>query len=459
MLVALLLGGLACLQFPGMVSVGTAATAATAPTAAAWTARYNGYRNDADFPSDVVTSPDGSIVYVAGGGATSDRDESDYVVLAYHAATGAPAWKARYNGSGFGDDYATALAVSPDGSSLFVTGKSTGPEPDEGWVTIAIDARTGQRLWLARLENPTIFILDGPRDIAVTPDGTTVILTGEFADPQGTKAWATIAYDTLTGHRRWESYQPFSSGSAMALEIGPGGETVYVGGTGGGSDIYTDYVVVAYDTAKGNLLGMASYSAPGDSQEFGNDVGVAPDGSAVFITGVSAAAFATVSFSADLSTTRWVSTYRGTDDTIDRAAALDVSPDGTQVTATGLANGVNINDFVTIAYDAATGTQLWLARPTDEPLSAAWDVAYSPDGDSVFVAGDGEGDYGTVRYDALTGTQLWAAWLDDPQHAVDSALALAPSPTANLLFVTGTIDDTLVDYPPLDIGTVAYPVD
>ena len=46
--------------------------------------------------------------------------------MAYDAATGAKVWVSRYDGPAHGDDFATALGVSPDGSTVFVTGYSGG---------------------------------------------------------------------------------------------------------------------------------------------------------------------------------------------------------------------------------------------------------------------------------------------------------------------------------------------
>ena len=59
----------------------------------------------------------------------------------------------RYNGPGNGDDVAYALGVSPDGSKVFVTGRSTGSTSAD-YATVAYDASSGTQLWVKRYNGP-----------------------------------------------------------------------------------------------------------------------------------------------------------------------------------------------------------------------------------------------------------------------------------------------------------------
>ncbi len=156
----------------GALGVSTAAAAAQAPRLARtssptvarhmavpgaklWVQRYNGPGNGNDAAHSVAVSPDGGTVFVTGEskGATPGTDLSDYLTVAYNAATGTQLWTARYSGPG--TDQAAAVAVSPDGGTVFVTGTTWGGSGLGGnYATVAYRASDGAQLWVARYKDP-----------------------------------------------------------------------------------------------------------------------------------------------------------------------------------------------------------------------------------------------------------------------------------------------------------------
>ena len=90
----------------------------------------------------VAVSRDGSAVFVTGG--SDGQNSKDYATVAYNVATGARLWASRYNGPENNYDEATSIGVSPDGSRVFVTGRSGfGPYDSNDFATIARDYSSG----------------------------------------------------------------------------------------------------------------------------------------------------------------------------------------------------------------------------------------------------------------------------------------------------------------------------
>jgi hypothetical protein len=85
-------------------------------------------------------SPDGTTVFVTGYSYGSTVI-SDYATVAYDASAGVKRWVRRYNGPANGDDFATALGMSPDGATVFVTGAVTGKTSPWDYATVAYAAR------------------------------------------------------------------------------------------------------------------------------------------------------------------------------------------------------------------------------------------------------------------------------------------------------------------------------
>jgi outer membrane protein assembly factor BamB len=153
-------------------AVGPMAPVAPGPGSQMWVARYHGH----DQGSSVAIGPDGDTVFVTGGSIVP-TSVNDYVTVAYNAATGAQEWAARYHGpsNGVANYSPSSVAVSPTGETVFVTGGSAGATSAKDYATVAYNATTGAQEWAARYNAATG---GGAEALAVSPDGRTVFVFG-----------------------------------------------------------------------------------------------------------------------------------------------------------------------------------------------------------------------------------------------------------------------------------------
>jgi hypothetical protein len=410
----------------------------------------------------VVASPDAGKVFVAGYAFRDEEDplSYDYLTIGYDTMTGDERWVALYDGAG-GGDQARAAAVSPDGTRVFVTGFSYGGSGAiYDYATVAYDAVTGSELWVQRYDGG----YDDPESLAVSPDGMAVYVTGSSESD-----YVTVAYDASTGAQRWvQRYSgPGSWGDqATSVAAAPDGSSVIVtghaGGNGGSELVCT---TIAYDSATGAERWIGHFDGATDC--YGEDVAVSPDSSMAIVTGYgyreSSRDFITLAYDVSTGTLVWTAYFDAPEDQHDNeqdeAYALAVSPDGTVVVVTGKSSeDSGYYDYATVAYDAATGVQLWARVPgKDLKEDVAWAVAVSPDSRAVYVTGDtysglpSSRDFGTVAYRLGTGERLWQDRLNGVDSGWDYANDVAVSPNGSAAFITGTGNGS-----ESDILTVAY---
>jgi WD40 repeat protein len=336
-----------------------------------WVRRYNGPGNGLDGPRALAVSPNGRIVFVTGASA-GDGTGYDYATVAYKSSNGKRLWARRYNDHANGDDFVSGLAVSPDGSTVFVTGRDGGGNVDS--ATLAYAARSGGRLWIRRSDRTW------GNSLAVTPDGSKVIVTGIY----------TVAYAASTGNEIW--VRRFA-GQATCIF---GGETiavsatrVFVTGTLGVCNELDDVLgpqTEAYAVSTGTRLWaritvneewsgpvsvtdgtkvftldskVRAFSASTGSRLWKMDnygissLAVSPDGSNLFATGSSGSDYLTMALVSTTGAKLWQASYNGPGDGSDYAGAIAVSPGGTRVFVTGGSVGAGTNsDFATLAYNA-----------------------------------------------------------------------------------------------------------
>jgi hypothetical protein len=174
--------------------------AAATPGSLMWTSRYDGPSSDIDAARADAVSPDGLTVFVTGLSSDS-LTGYDYATVAYDTSNGVVRWSSRYNGPGDSWDSASAIAVSPDGSTVFVTGRSDS-STSRDYATLAYDASTGATLWTKRYDGPG----DGDDEanaLGVSPSGAKVFVTGYSYGSTSAKDYATVAYAASSGSREW----------------------------------------------------------------------------------------------------------------------------------------------------------------------------------------------------------------------------------------------------------------
>jgi WD40 repeat protein len=320
-----------------------------------WVKRYNGPGNGYDAARSVAVSPGGGTVFVTGD-SRGIHSGADYATVAYNAANGAQRWVKRYDSPGDGPDVATSLAVSPAGGTVFVTGTSdrkSGTNSD--YVTVAYNAATGARRWVKRYDGPG-HGFDFAPSLAVSPAGGTVFVTGISRRKGATNTdYATVAYNAATGVQRWvRRYDGPRNGKdrAQSVAVSPAGGTVYVTGVSRGIHSGFDFATVAYNAATGAQRWVKRYTSPGNGPDVATSMAVSPAGGAVYVTGHgsqtrSGADWITVAYNAATGARRWVQLYNSPGNGLSGAQSVAVSPTGDKVFITG---GPGEPDYVTVAY-------------------------------------------------------------------------------------------------------------
>jgi hypothetical protein len=414
------------------------AQALAVPGAKLWVRRFSGPGKESDVASSVAVSPGGGRVFVTGD-STDASLGTDYLTVAYDAATGARLWTARYNGPGNAND-ARAVAVSPDGATVFVTGGSVGgPESahSEDYATVAYRASDGTQLWVARFNGSTNSG-DFANAVSVARDGSAVFVTG-FSFLGGfdsVSSMTTVAFRASDGAQLWvRNWTPASccnyGGAAI---VSPGGNRVFVTGHVQSAAVTAEYGTVAYNATTGARLWARRYTG-----QVAASIAVSPDLTKVYVTGESHFNYGTVAYSARTGTRLWARFY-GARRSTEIARSVAVSPRGT-VLVTGFSrDDRNLNtDYATVAYSPG-GAQLWVRRFGGAGSDTAVAVAVPGNG-RVYVTGTSRGvsatgdDYATVAYNVRTGARLWVRRYNGPASGADSASALAAR--GGRTFVTG----------------------
>jgi PQQ-like domain len=352
-------------------------------------------------------------------------------------------WAARFSAGTGRTATATSVAASPDGATVYVTGITSLPQPTpmNTFDTVAYNAATGAVRWVARFHGINGRHVAGSPTVGVSPDGSKIFVFGHFLNRGGGFRGETmmVAYDGATGRQMWSAFGVCTT-PAQAVAVSPDSSTVYATGS-----TFNGYCTAAYNAATGAVRWHASYQTGQFIHPTADSLALSPDGADLFVTGTAG----TVAYAASTGAQLWSDHYKqrwGRDD-----EHVVVSPDGSAVFVAGATKlpAGQPEHFLTVAYNAATGAQIWAEQKSPSTFdSFASSVAVSPDGSSVFVTGPSltsnatPSEYLTIDYNAATGAALWVRHLADPGGNFGTLPSLAVSPGGSAVIVAGSADQS-----------------
>lgn len=387
-----------------------------------------------------AASPDGSTVFAAGW--IGAYDARTFLTIAYDADSGEQLWAKTYGGGQ--QDQGASIAVSPDGSTLYVAGTHTIDEAtlDLDWATIAYNTANGSVRWSKTYDGPAVDESDDrAAAVAVSPDGQLVYVTGHRTLVDGSMEFRTVAYAASNGAPQWTANDP--SGEGLGIVVSPDGSNVVVTGD---TPVSTTRAIATfgYDAHTGARLWTRAWDGPDNIQARSRDIVMAPDGKHAFVGGIVAGPdtgyhYALLRYGTTDGALSWARRYLGVPGySEDFLTSVAITPDGKTVFATGFgSNGSDVGDFATVAYDAGIGAKLWTKRFDGGDADYARSIAVDPTGHAVYVTGSSDGslsgsDFLTVEYDASTGAKIGASRYEPGFEASDLVL------TGSSLVISGT---------------------
>ncbi len=314
-----------------------------------------------EYGGDLAVSPDGSRVYVVG---YSNADDDALVVIDTATNTVAATIDV--------ESYPVGVVVSPDGKRLYVSHSSVG-------MLSVVDTATNTVTGTISLNDGALDVTNGGA-LAVSPDGTRVYVTGwqPLSDPyDGHGTYVIAVVDTTSDTVTARIFVPgnevlgpngvwyVNGGAPLGVAVSPDGSRVYVGvdGIEGNAGVpLTVGSLTVIDTASNSVIDTVSIGHPRVRV-----AAVSPDGSGVYIISEAWRSDAGAVSVWDTATGAFSNIAA-----IDAPHSLAVSPDGSRVYISSRNNIVS-------AIDAATNTVI-SAATIDNPGV----LAVSPDGSRVY---------------------------------------------------------------------------
>jgi hypothetical protein len=162
------------------------------------------------------------------------------------------------------------------------------------------------------------------------------------------------------------------------------------------------------------------YDGGGMSYDYGNDVAVSPDGSVSYLAGTirdlhGRSVFTLMAMDKTTGDTKW-EVQNPNDDSSSQGTSVMASPDGSKVYLVGTGYTDNSQGFLA-AYDAATGSNIWVNKYLSYPSNGTLQVA--PDSSKVYYSAIG----GVYAFDATSGQSLWSGYVPGSSSTLHSRMS------------------------------------
>jgi DNA-binding beta-propeller fold protein YncE len=278
-----------------------------------------------------------------------------------------------------------ALAVSPDGQSVYLGGISGDPGVYGGLFGAISQYDVGADGTLSLKTPPTVVVGFFPAALAVSPDGQNVYVSASCCHGFG---GAVFQYDvgadgTLLPKTPVMVYSgPLPGGIAVS----PDGKSVYVAH----SDDLEQGIVSQYDVGAGGTLSPKSPPTVAVGGEYPGEIAVSPDGQSVYVSGLSGFRTGNLGevFQYDVGAGGTLSPKSQPKVVVAPfLGGFGLSPEGQSFYVSGASGGRPSDLGEVFQYDVGAGGALSSKSPPSVTAgSVPAGLAVSPDGQSVYVA-------------------------------------------------------------------------
>ena len=433
-----------------------------------WAMYYNGAIGRYDYAQDVASDVNGN-VYVVGYGLESSSIYWDVTTLKYDP-NGNLLWKQNYNSAWGRNDRGYACTVDPAGN-IYVLGRTYSMISMDDFLIIKYDTN-GNQQWVQTYNGP-----GNSNDHVnhygqpIRYDNGRIYVTG-YSYSVGTSYDATtICYDANSGAQLWIHRYHGGWGVDFGRSVIISGGFCYITGLANNGLTSNDVLTICYNKISGAVIWVKTYHG-GLGPDFGFDI-TADNAGRVFVTGHIAARLilwgyeydrVTIAYDGATGAQLWVRTFNANNgDNLGYGITTDESGN---VYTTGFSNYPTSNtvDIVTIAYDAPTGNQRWLAHYNGPQTLNSYEYSYcKPALDAngnVIIGGHGTNEFSSnddllvIAYDSNGNEQMIGRY-NGLQNRDEYCYGVSVDPNGNI-YAAGFGSPPTGTYYHYDILTVKF---